>query len=75
VASGISMNNAKRTSSLAGGFGFQAEMGDLAPARGQRRPGVQSAGDTGLPADALQFENLKLEGGKLRVADPAKPPR
>ena len=75
VTSGINMKNKKNNLTVnRGALGLQAEMGDLAPGRvGNGILEYDAMADSQLAADALKFENLKLEGGKIRVVDAAKP--
>jgi hypothetical protein len=55
-------------------LGQQTEFGDRAPGRiGNGTLEYDVMADSKLASDALTFENLKMDGGKLRVVDAGKP--
>ena len=78
AATGINRNNAKRYEKFLKGdmsaLGLQKAMGDLSPGRiGNGVLEYDALADSKLAADALTFDNLTVDGGKLRVKDASKP--
>lgn len=77
VATGLNRNNPKRLETFLKGdmtaLGMQKDMGDLAPGRvGNGTLTYDALADSRLNADAIAFDNLILDGGKLRVKDASK---
>ena len=78
AASGLNRKNPKRLDKfLKGdmtGLGLQKDLGDMAPGRvGNGTLKYDALADSKLSADAITFDNLTLDGGKLRVKDASKP--
>lgn len=77
LATGLNRNNPKRLEKFLKGdmtaLGMQKDMGDLAPGRvGNGTLMYDALADSRLSADAIAFDNLTLDGGKLRVTDASK---
>ena len=72
VASGLRPNNPILTNRAS--LGLQKDFGDLAPGRvGNGTLEYDAMADSKLAADAIACENLKVEGGKVRIVDAGKP--
>jgi hypothetical protein len=78
AATGINRNNPKRYEKFLEGdmsaLGLQKDFGDLAPGRiGNGTLEYDAMADSKLASNALACENLKVEGGKVRIIDAGKP--
>jgi hypothetical protein len=78
AATGLNRRNQKRFDKFLKGdttsLGLQKDLGDLAPGRvGNGTLKYDVLADSKLGADAIAFDNLALDGGKLRVKDASKP--
>lgn len=78
AATGLRRGNAKGYQKFLEGdmraLGLQKDFGDLAPGRvGNGTVEYDALADSKLAADAIACENLKVEGGKIRIVDAAKP--
>jgi hypothetical protein len=78
AATGLNRNNEKSYRKFLEGdmrsLGLQKDFGDLAPGRiGNGMLEYDAMADSKLAGDALTCENLKVEGGKVRIVDAGKP--
>ncbi|MCL2645750.1 MAG: hypothetical protein FWD61_01950 [Phycisphaerales bacterium] len=78
IATGLNRNGGKRFEKFLEGdmtaLGQQRDFGDLSPGRiGNGLLEYDAMADSKLASTALTFDNLKLDGGKLRAVDASKP--
>ncbi|MFB3892639.1 MAG: hypothetical protein ACE15C_11520 [Phycisphaerae bacterium] len=78
VATGLDRGNKKQFEKFLLGdmsaLGQQKEFGDLSPGRiGNGTLEYDAMADSRLASDAIACENLKVEGGRVRLAEPSKP--